>query len=161
MSKLMVERASQFIKKLNSKIVLNFVSIADDEWMTDTYGADRIRDGLSIKNLDYDVLFGVIWRLMDDESKRKIANFKVSEWDGLVEKPIVIADPILKIKHVIGGMDEIFGLLAALGETRVKSNNNPLDNEKKSPAGDKLSASKEPLTSSQENTVTPSNNLNG
>lgn len=98
-------RESVILKCLPKPVWLNFFTLADEEWAKDRFGGmpqlfETLKTGTASDYLE------LLWRMMDDDSKRMVANAKLVKWDGLVEKPLVEDDPVARLKLLFGGMEE-------------------------------------------------------
>lgn len=126
-------RPSVYIKNLNKTVFVNFISIADEEWIAEEYPDGsldkRFRSG------DIDAVLNVFWRLLDDEAKRMIINARIKHWNGMNEVEYKTDDPVKKLKQIISGEDEIIGIIGAIGDSKIQSLPDPKGNEKKKPKG--------------------------
>lgn len=139
------------VGKSGTDIYINPISIADDEWINERWTPEEHQRAFTEVNVD--VLFGIFWRVMDDDGKRAIAALKFVDWDGLEEKPVDILDPVERLKRVVSGGKEILELMTAIFETRRKSNPDVKRNEKKSPPGGQSSLTRNSTTSSPTSTA--------
>lgn len=124
-----ITREKVFIKKLGRDLYLDFFTIADDNWMSERYGAEKLGDALT--NFDADIVLSVFWRALDSESKRLVVNTKIVEWEGMSERPLEFEDPAEKLKHIVSGASELLAIWSAIIETKRKSMPSQVDNEKK------------------------------
>lgn len=111
-------------------MTVNFVTIADEEWINENYPDNQIYKDFESGNVA--TLFALFWRLMDDESKKIVAQCKLKKWEGLIQTDIETDDPVEKLKYLISGADEILAILKAVFKTNELSQPIPEDTEKKS-----------------------------
>jgi hypothetical protein len=93
------------LSKINKTVHLNLLTLNDEEWVKDTYG-DMNELFKQIMAGSMDDYLRIFWRLLDDEGKRAIANIKLSTWDGTKENHLETDDPIVRLKHIVGGYRE-------------------------------------------------------
>jgi hypothetical protein len=122
-----------FLKKLNREIMLEFFTIADDEYLMDTFGEDRIQEALT--KFEAEVILSIFWRQINDEGKRAISSCKIVQWEGLEEKEVQFTDPVEKLKYIISGADELMAIWSAIIATKRKSLPEPSENAKKKVMG--------------------------
>jgi len=99
------------------ELTLNFFSLEDDRWLDENIEDANKR----FHEFDFDVLLAVLWRLLDEPSKELIASVKLMQWEGLEKKPLVLTDPVDKLKRIVSGSVEIALIYAAIIQTRAKS----------------------------------------
>lgn len=106
------------LKKLGHDIVINFFSLADDEWIEDKYG-----NGVEaiFKEFKVQEILEILWHQLTDESKRLIVSAKIVEWEGLEEKELSFDSPISKMKHIITGKDELLAIWSGLIKAKTQS----------------------------------------
>lgn len=106
------------LKKLGHDIVINFFSLADDEWIEDKYGNDV---EAIFKEFKVQEILEILWHQLTDESKRLIVGAKIVEWEGLEEKELSFDSPISKMKHIITGKDELLAIWSGLIKAKTQS----------------------------------------
>lgn len=126
---LQIKKEKVFIKKLNTELGLDFFTLAVDSWMLSKYSEDQLQKALS--EFDSEIILDLFWKLLDDESKRKVAKVKVIEWEGMEEKELLFDEPTDKLKHLISGADELMKIWMALVNTKKKSIPDVDENAKK------------------------------
>jgi hypothetical protein len=126
-----VEREKIFCKRLNKNLFLNFITLNDEQWISEQFGAEEVAKAFEPETLNENIILNLAWRLFDDEAKRAIRDCKIIEWEGLKETEILFTDPILKLRHVLSGADEIVQLLFAFGDITKKSRPDKVIQEKK------------------------------
>ena len=112
-------------------LFLNYMTIADEEWFRDRF-PDGIEKEMMIGNVD--AVLEILWRLLDNDSKRLIKDIQITKWEGLEEIKLTFDDPIKKLRAIIGGGkdQEMTAIINAIFDTRVKSNPDVVATEKKS-----------------------------
>lgn len=125
------EREKVYFSKLGKELFLDFISIADDEWMGEAYGEAKIRSAFGADGLDIDVVLGVFWRILDADGKRIILSCKIEQYEDGNMKLLQFDDPVKKLKSIVCGQDEILSIMMAIGQSRIKSNPNMVENAKK------------------------------
>lgn len=123
------ERPKVFIKKLNKELRLDFVTIADEEWIRERYPnnsyLNNLRDG------SVDTALDMFWHFIDDDSKKIVASSTIKKWEGMKEVEVQVDDPIEKLKYIVSGADEMKSILEALFTNGERSNPVPEETEKK------------------------------
>lgn len=107
-----VKRESFVLSKLSKPIFLNMFSIADDEWRSEQWTKEE--QSAALVNMEPKIFMPLLWRAIDDEGKRLIANVKIVKWDGFKEEPMHFDTPEEKLKHIFCGAKEIIGAWKAL-----------------------------------------------
>lgn len=125
-----LQREKVYLAKLGKEVFLNPISIADDEWISEQWDTDALQKAFT--QVDVSVIFGIFWRLLDDEAKRLVSKVRLTRWEGTEESELVLPDPVEKLKHIISGAKEIVEIMKAIVETRRKSNPEPVQTQKKS-----------------------------
>lgn len=123
-------RPSVFLKKLNKTVYVNFISIADEEWINERYPNGQIEKDMAAQKCE--ALFDVFWRLMDDDAKRLIRDAKLVKWDGMEEVEVTTDDPVEKLKYIVSGADEITAIISSVFRANELSQPDPKETEKKS-----------------------------
>jgi hypothetical protein len=124
-----VVKEKVFLKKLNREVMLEFFTIADDEYLIDAFGEEKIQNALM--KFDAEIVLAIFWRQINDEGKRAISSCKIIQWEGLEEKEIQFSDPVEKLKYIISGSDELMNIWSAIIATKRKSMPEPQENAKK------------------------------
>lgn len=126
-------RESVFLSKLNQKIHINKLSMADEERVEEKVGLDKLNQAFQLKDSknDFSVILAVLWEMLDTEDKRKIAKVKPIRFDGLVEIPIEITDPVEMLKAIISGADELEAIVLGMMRTFIMSRPDISENAKK------------------------------
>lgn len=151
------DRESVFLSKLKKKLFLNFISIEDQEWISERYSLDEVDS--AFREIKVDVILNIFWKLLDDEGKVAIRDAKVLKWNDKMEsQELVFESPFEKLKHLIVMPQEMVKIIQALIQTSVKSNPDMVANQKKKMMVDPHSQKSNSLTSSQVNTVSPETN---
>jgi len=120
-----------FLSNLQKEIKLNFITIADEEWMQEAFKAKTLEE--TIRGGEVKAFLSLFWRLMDDESKREIVNTKTVKFEGLEEIEIKFTDPVEKLSHIVATNDsEIMAIFVAIAECRKLSNPVPVEEKKTS-----------------------------
>lgn len=114
-----IKREKIYLKKINQEVVLDFFTIEIDQYLDDTYGAEKIHQALM--NYDDEVILNIFWLLLNDQSKRVIADVKVVEWRDMKEHEVTFTNPVEKLKRIISGTDELIMIWTAIIETHSKS----------------------------------------
>jgi hypothetical protein len=113
------QKEKVFIKKLDREVVLEFFTLADDAYLNDKYGMDKIQKAL--EELDPEIVLDIFWNQLSNEGKKAVASAKISQWNGLVETSLEFDDPVKKLKHIISGADELLAIWIAIISTKKKS----------------------------------------
>lgn len=145
-----LSREKVYLAKLGKEVFLNPISIADDEWISEQWDTEALSKAFT--QVDVSVIFGIFWRLLDDDAKRLIVKVKLTQWEGTEEAELVLADPVEKLKHIISGAKEIVEIMKAIVETRRKSNPEVVATQKKSLKEEPLSQTQSSSISSQQST---------
>lgn len=159
-----IQREKVYLSKLEKEVFLNPISIADDEWMTEKWDKETL--GNAFRDVNVDILFEIFWRILDVEGKRLIAKAQIIEYVGMKETVLEIDEPVEKLKKIVAGGKEIMSIMMAIYETRVKSNPDPVSNQKKSlkeelPLGTQKSSTSSPQsTDSTKTSSEPSPDVN-
>ena len=146
------QKEKVYLKTLNTELALNFFTMADDQWIIDTFGEQRAQEGL--EKYDPEVVLSIFWRQLCDDAKRRIASAKIVEWDGLVEKELSFDQPWQKLKHIVSGADELMSIWVAIISTKRKSQPEAMENLKKKVTEVAHSQSQRSSTSSGQSTDT-------
>ena len=123
------QKEKVYLKTLGQDLVLNFFTMADDQWIIDTFGEQAAQEGLEKYNPE--IVLSIFWNQLSNEAKRKIASVKVVSWDGLIEKELSFDEPWQKLKHIVSGADELLAIWVAIIETKRKSQPDLMENIKK------------------------------
>jgi hypothetical protein len=129
-----VNRTSVFFKTLNKNLFVNFITLADEEWINERYPNDTLLSAL--QSGDSSVVLDIFWRLLDNDSKKLVSSAKLIVWDGMEEKILETKNPAEKLKHLVSGADEIKAILEAIFKTKENSNPEVVatsDEKKKNP----------------------------
>lgn len=111
-----------FIAQLQREVTLNFITLRDDEWMSDKYGTEKLKTAFHGESLDLDVILGVFFRVLVKEDKELILKVKIQEEVDMEVRDIVFDCPVKKLRAIISGQKEITDIIVALTNTRIKSN---------------------------------------
>ncbi len=114
-----------FLAQLQREVVLNFITLRDDEWMLEKFGEEKLSTAFTGNSFDLDVVLSIFWRVLGKEDREHILKVKVVEDNP--ENPmetveVKFDDPIKKIRAIIAGQKEITDIMQALVSTRIKSN---------------------------------------
>jgi hypothetical protein len=148
---LQIKREKVLLSKLGREVFINPISINDDEWMQEQFGAQTIEKAFT--TVDVQVIFSIFWRLLDNDSKRTISKAVVVEWEGMTEKTVEFDDPVEKLKRIVSGAKEIMEIMTAIINTRKNSMPDIVLNEKKSLTEDQSSQMQKSSTSLPANTA--------
>ena len=113
------QKEKVFIKKLDREVMLEFFTLADDAYLNDKYGMDKVQKAL--EELDAEIVLDIFWNQLSNDGKKLVANSKISQWDGLTETSLDFNDPVKKLKHIISGADELLAIWIAIISTKKKS----------------------------------------
>lgn len=111
-----------YLAQMQREVVLNFITMRDDEWMADKYGVEKLSSAFVGETLDIDVIFGIFFRVLTKEDKEAILKVKVYEDHEMTVREVEFTDPVQKLKAIISGQKEITDIILALTHTRMKSN---------------------------------------
>lgn len=119
------QKEKVFLAQLNREVVLNFITLRDDEWMLEKFGEEKLSSAFSGSTFDLDVVLAIFYRVLNKEDKESILKVKVVEENP--ENPMELLeikfdDPVKKIRAIISGQREITEIMQALVSTRIKSN---------------------------------------
>lgn len=103
----------------NKELTLNFVTIADENWIQERY-PDKTWEESFVRN-EVDPTLDIFWRLLSDESKRLVASVRFTEWKGSKETPLDIDEPIERLKRIISGADEVMAMVSAILQSKTQS----------------------------------------
>lgn len=115
-------REKVFINHLNKEVVLNFITLRDDEWMKERFSEDTLTKAFTADGFNLDVIFSFFWRMLSVEDKKMMLAAKIYEESGMEVRELTFEDPIKKLYCIISGQGEISAIIAAIVNTRVKSN---------------------------------------
>jgi hypothetical protein len=113
------QKEKVFIKKLDREVMLEFFTLADDAYLNDKYGMDKVQKAL--EELDAEIVLDIFWNQLSNDGKKLVASSKISQWDGLTETSLDFNDPVKKLKHIISGADELLAIWIAIISTKKKS----------------------------------------
>ena len=123
------QREKVYISKLDKDLTLNFISLSNDKDIFDKWGEDA---NLMFVQVHIEMVLWVFWMLLDDESKKTVANVEIEDWtDSLSPKILEFSCPIEKLKRIISGQRELFVIWSAIMSTRKKSDPELVENEQK------------------------------
>lgn len=142
-----------FFKRLGKELMLNFITLEDDDWIQSKWDTETLREAFAKPDLS--VILLMFWRFLDDESKRIVRDAKLVTWDGMKEIDVKTEDPAEKLKMLISGPVEAKAIVNAMYEIRRKSNADSTDNEKKNLKAGEASATPNSPTSSAPSTGSP------
>jgi len=111
-----------FLAQMQREVTLNFITLRDDEWMSDKYGSEKLNTAFTGSGLDIDVVLGIFFRVLSTEDKEAILKVRIVEENDMIIKEVVFDDPVKKLKSIISGQKEITDIIMALTQTRIKSN---------------------------------------
>lgn len=119
------QKEKVFLAQLNRDVVLNFITLRDDEWMLEKFGEEKLASAFTGSSFDLDVVLAIFYRVLNKEDKESILKVKVVEENP--ENPMELLeikfdDPVKKIRAIISGQREITEIMQALVSTRIKSN---------------------------------------
>lgn len=122
------QRERVYLAKLDKEVTLNFITLADDKYIFDTWGdsADKL-----YRTMNVDMVLALFWRLLSGESKAMLSKVIVEDWTGLEPKTLTFEEPISKLKHLVSSTRELFVIWNAINECRKKSDPEILDNDLK------------------------------
>jgi hypothetical protein len=124
-----IQKEKVYLKRLDKEVVLDFFTMADDEYYAEKYGEQRMQQAL--EKMEGDILLDIFWRQLSNDSKRLISATRVFSWDGFEEKPMEFSDPVEKLKHIVSGADELIAIWMAIITTKRKSLPEVVENVKK------------------------------
>ena len=124
-----ITKEKVFLKKLNKEVVLDFFTIADDEYLMNHHGEEAVKEALT--KFKPEVILDIFWLALSKEDKRTIRYISITSFNGLNESKIEFTDHIHKLKHIISGADELLAIWNAIIQTRAKSIPELKENEKK------------------------------
>jgi hypothetical protein len=124
------QKESVHLSRLNRPIYFNMLTLADEEWIQGQWSPSQLE--VAFRTGDMDVILTLVWRMIDDESKRLVRDAKVVVWEGLEEKAMDFETPAKKLKYILSGKEEAEGILSALFKTQEKSRPKREEKEKKS-----------------------------
>jgi len=111
-----------YLSQLQREVTLNFITIRDDEWMSNKFGPEKLAKCMTGEGLDIDVIFSIFFRVLTKEDKESILKVKIhDEVDGQL-KEIEFNEPHEKLKAIVSGQKEITDIIIALTQSRIKSN---------------------------------------
>jgi hypothetical protein len=111
-----------YLSQLQREVTLNFITIRDDEWMSNKFGSEKLATCMTGDGLDIDVIFSIFFRVLTKEDKESILKVKIhDEIDGEL-KEIIFNEPEQKLKAIVSGQKEITDIIIALTQSRIKSN---------------------------------------
>lgn len=124
-----IQKEKVYLKKIDKEMVLDFFTLADDQWIIDTFGEDRMQK--AFLDFDADLILALFWNQLTSDSKRIISQVKIVKWEGLKEEAIEFAEPVEKLKNIISGSDELMAIWSGIIATKRKSIPEPEENTKK------------------------------
>lgn len=124
-------REKIYIKNLGKELYLNFMSLADEEWIQERFPEGLIKEMAKGGKEAVEGLLSVFWRVMDNDSKRIILSIKMVKWEGVKEIPVDSDDPIERLRYVVSGSEEVNKIFDAIIRTNQKSQPETSDTEKK------------------------------
>jgi hypothetical protein len=142
-----------WLNRLNNNITLNFCAIEDEEWLETEFGRANITSIL--KSVDADKILKMLWHFLDDESKRKVASVRFEKWDNMKPEPLIIDDPVERLKKLICGASELTEITMAVFYTINNSSPDEQLNQKKKQLVEKSSRKSKSMTSLRQSTDTP------
>jgi hypothetical protein len=142
-----------WLNRLNNNITLNFCAIEDEEWLETEFGRANITNIL--KSVDADKILKMLWHFLDDESKRKVASVRFEKWDNMKPEPLIIDDPVERLKKLICGAAELTEITMAVFYTINNSSPDEQLNQKKKQLVEKSSRKSKSMTSLRQSTDTP------
>ncbi len=111
-----------FLAQLQREVVMNFITLRDDEWMLEKFGEEKLSTAFTGTSFDLDCVLAIFWRVLSKEDKESILKVKVVEEVGMELKEIQFDEPVKKLRAIIAGQKEITDIMQALVSTRIKSN---------------------------------------
>ena len=120
-----------YIAQLSKEVVVNFITLRDDEWMHERFGKEKLSAAFTSAGLDIEVILAIFFRLLTKDDKEFILKLKIfEEVDG--ELLIISFDnPVDKLKAIISGQRELTDIMTSIIQMRVKSNPAVIEDFKK------------------------------
>lgn len=152
------KRESVYIARLDKELRLNFITLADDEWIADRYSEEEIHAAFTKPDHENAiVLLTLFWRCLDDDSKRLVRDVKLVKFDDDGKEEVIEeAHQPSRMKYLISGEDELLAIMSAWVKTRRKSSPEILENAKKKMKVEQSSQKNKSSNSSPANMDTPS-----
>ena len=110
-------RQKVFLANLGKEVKVNFISLADDQWMKDEYDEDELKNWYEHS----DIILGFFWHLVDDDSKQLITDKEFFELEGFEKKKVEFTCPVKKLEYIVQGDKEFDAIFQALIQTRKNS----------------------------------------
>lgn len=126
-------REKVFISKLNMNLFINKLSLADEERFEEKFGMEKLQKAFSMddhKN-DFPIILSAFWEMLDHSDKKKILANEYKYFDGTEEKTLSKDDPLLILKAVISGADELEGIVLGMVRTFLAARPDKQENDKK------------------------------
>lgn len=126
-------RESFYLSKIDSKIFINKLSIAQEERIEERDGYKRFLESFEMQDPDKDfpVILRALWEMIEDKDKDKILGIDFHYYDGLVKKEYKPKDEVELLKAVVSGPDEVAAIAQTMMQTVFKSQPDTKKNDKK------------------------------
>lgn len=127
------KRESVYIARLEKELRLNFITLADDEWIADRFSDEEIHAAFTKPDHENAiVILTLFWRCLDDDSKRLVRDVKLVKFDDNGNEEVIDeSHQPTRMKYLISGEDELLAIMSAWVKTRRKSSPEILENAKK------------------------------
>ena len=127
-----------YLSKLDAKIFINKLSIAQEERIEERDGFQRFCDAFKMSDPDKDfpIILRALWEMIDNKDKEKLLKYDLVYFDGLEKKEYKPTDEVDLLKCIISGSEEVTGIASAMMKTVFKSQPEEEKNAKKKAAGE-------------------------
>ena len=131
-------RESFFLSKLDAKIFINKLSIAQEERIEERDGYQRFCDAFKMEDSkkDFPIILRALWEMIDNSDKDKILKLDLFYYDGLEKKEYKPKDEVDLLKAVISGQKEVVDIASAMMRTVFNSQPAESENAKKKAVGE-------------------------
>lgn len=126
-------RESFYLSKLDTKIFINKLSIAQEERIEERDGYQRFLDAFTMKDpeKDFPVILRALWEMIDTKDKDKILAYDFVYFDGLERKEYKPTNEVDLLKGIISGAKEVTEIATAMMKTVYSSQPDVKENVKK------------------------------
>lgn len=126
-------RESFYLSKLDAKIFINKLSIAQEERIEERDGYQRFLDAFTMKDPDKDfpIILRAAWEMIDTKDKDKILAFDFVYFDGLERKEYKPTNEVDLLKRIVSGSKEVSEIATAMMKTIYNSQPDIKENVKK------------------------------
>jgi hypothetical protein len=126
-------RKSVYLNKIEDKVFINKMSVAQEEWVEERVGYNRFVSAFSMSDpeKDFPIILKVFWEMLETKDKDKLLRLEFFKYEGLEKIPYKPKDEVDLIKHVVSGTAELVELAKAMLETITQSLPDQVETTKK------------------------------